>query len=84
MKRIHNLDTARGILMLYIVGIIHGLFWLKLIPQWASSLMLFEMPAIFIVSGYAYFLYENSMFNETQHQLSIKAYVLFLAARLTP
>lgn len=83
MKRIPNLDTARGILMLYIVGIIHGLFWLKLIPQWASSLILFEMPAIFIVSGYAYFLYENSMFNETQHPLSIKAYVLFLAARLT-
>ena len=58
MKRIHNLDTVRGVLMLYIVGIIHGQFWLNLIPlpQWASSLMLFEMPAIFIVSGYAYAL----------------------------
>ena len=69
--------------MLYIVGIIHGLFYLNLIPQWASSLMLFEMPAIFIVSGYAYSLYENSMFNGTQHPLSIKAYGLFLATRLT-
>jgi hypothetical protein len=43
VKRIHNLDTVRGVLMLYIVGIIHGLFYLNLIPQWASSLMLFEM-----------------------------------------
>jgi peptidoglycan/LPS O-acetylase OafA/YrhL len=70
-------------LMLYIVGIIHGLFYLNLIPQWASSLMLFEMPAIFIVSGYAYSLYENSMFDGTQHPLSIKAYCSFLATRST-
>ncbi len=83
MKRIQNLDTVRGMLMLYIVGIIHGLFWLNLIPQWASSLMLFEMPSIFIVSGYAYSLYENSTCNGNRNPLSVKAYCSFLVARLT-
>ena len=83
MKRLHDLDMVRGILMLYIVGIIHGLFWLSLIPQWASALMLFEMPAIFIVSGYAYSLYENSTCNGNRSRLSVKAYCSFLVARLT-
>ena len=85
MKRIHDLDTVRGLLMLYIVCVIHGLFYLNLIPlpQWASSLMLFEMPAIFIVSGYAYALYENSTCNGNRSPLSVKAYCSFLVTRLT-
>lgn len=68
-------------LLLYIVCIIHGLFWLNLLPQWASSWLLFEMPAIFIVSGYAYALFENS--NGNSRALNAKAYLLFLGTRFT-
>ena len=81
MKREYTLDLMRGILLLYIVFIIHGLFWLNLLPQWASSWLLFEMPAIFIVSGYAHALFENS--NGNSSALNAKTYLLFLGMRST-
>jgi len=81
LGRIKTIDTTRGLLMLYIVSIIHGLFWLHLLPQPISTLLLFEMPAIFIVSGYAYYLYEQSSSGRAMQRLNIKAYGLFLAAR---
>jgi len=83
LKREHTLDILRGTLLLYIVFIIHGLFWLNLLPQGESSLLLFEMPAIFIVSGYAYSLYENSILDGNRSALSAKAYLLFLGMRFT-
>lgn len=83
MARIKTIDTTRGMLMLYIVFIIHGLFWLHLLPQSISSLLLFEMPAIFIVSGYSYCLYEQSKSGQAMQHPNIKAYSLFLAARCT-
>ena len=83
MARIKTIDTTRGMLMLYIVFIIHGLFWLHLLPQSISSLLLFEMPAIFIVSGYSYYLYEQSKSGQAMQHPNIKAYSLFLAARCT-
>ena len=54
MGRLKELDTARGALMLYIVTVIHGGFWLHLLPKSVMSLLLFEMPLIFLVSGYAF------------------------------
>jgi peptidoglycan/LPS O-acetylase OafA/YrhL len=82
VKREHALDIVRGMLLLYIVFIIHGLFWLNLLPQWASSLLLFEMPAIFIVSGYAYCFYENALDGHS-NAMSAQTYLLFLGMRLT-
>ena len=62
--RTTSVDVARGALMLYIVFVVHGIFWLKLLPQSIqsiSSIILFEMPCLFIVSGYSYFLYPESV-----------------------
>ena len=53
-KRVVGLDVARGLLMAYVVIVIHGTFWLGLIPAPQSSILLFEMPLIFIVSGAAF------------------------------
>ena len=53
-KRNVGLDVARGLLMAYVVIIIHGSFWLGIIPAPANSILLFEMPLIFIVSGAAF------------------------------
>lgn len=53
-KRDPGLDVARGLLMAYVVIVIHGSFWLGLIPAPQSSILLFEMPLIFIVSGAAF------------------------------
>lgn len=50
-----GIDVARGLLMAYVIIIIHGMFWLRLVPQPQSSWVLFEMPLIFMVSGAAYY-----------------------------
>lgn len=55
-KRAVNLDVARGALMAWIVVVIHGMFWLRLVPQPIASFALFEMPLIFMIAGGAYFL----------------------------
>lgn len=55
MGRVKNIDAARGMLMVYVVFLIHGLFWLNLTPQLASSWLLFEMPMISLISGYSFF-----------------------------
>ncbi len=53
--RVVGLDVARGLLMAYVIIVIHGMFWLRLIEQPYSSILLFEMPLIFMVSGAAYY-----------------------------
>lgn len=61
MARDRSLDVARGALMLYIVAVIHGVWWLNVFGgQRIGGMLLFEMPAIFAVSGYAYRLFEAS------------------------
>ena len=55
-KRAVDLDVARGALMAWIVVVIHGMFWLRLVPQPIASFALFEMPLIFMIAGGAYFL----------------------------
>jgi peptidoglycan/LPS O-acetylase OafA/YrhL len=54
--RVVSLDVARGALMAYIIVIIHGVFWLRLLPQATGSILLFEMPPIFMITGAAYAL----------------------------
>lgn len=54
-----SLDVARGVLMAYMVIVIHGVFWLALLPQAPASILLFEMPPIFMITGAAYFLAER-------------------------
>ena len=46
-----QLDMYRGLSMLYVVCFIHVLYWLKIGEQPFMSLVLFEMPVIFFISG---------------------------------
>lgn len=55
-----GLDLARGLLMAWIVIVIHGTFWLHVIPPGPGAWLLFEMPPIFVITGAAYFLGEGS------------------------
>lgn len=72
-----SLDIARGALILYIITIIHGAFWLDIIPRPYSSLLLFEMPLIFTVSGYSYAIFEKSK----QFKLNLQNYVSYVISR---
>ncbi len=74
-----NLDIIRGMLMLYIVAVIHGIFWLDLAPRPYSSILLFEMPLIFLISGYSFALFSNN----TGFELSLSGYFKYLISRLT-
>ena len=76
--RSSHVDTVRGLLMLYIVFIVHGVFWLHLLPAGVGGLLLFEMPLVFIVSGYAYALYENA---KGSAAASMRTYLAFVAGR---
>ena len=75
------LDAVRGLLILYIVVVIHSLFWLNLLPEVLRSLLLFEMPAIFIASGYAYGLYEAASTGRQARALDVRGYCRFLGVR---
>lgn len=55
-----GLDLARGLLMAWIVIVIHGTFWLGVLPRSIGAWLLFEMPPIFVITGAAYFLGEGS------------------------
>ena len=72
-KRDVRLDVARGLLMAYVVIIIHGSFWLGIIPAPANSILLFEMPLIFIVSGAA--------FAHAPQPTTLRAYGFYLLSR---
>ena len=61
MARDQSLDVARGAIMLYIVGLIHGVWWFNIFGlQRYGDLLLFEMPAVFAISGFGYRLFEAS------------------------
>ncbi|MDP3608977.1 MAG: acyltransferase family protein [Methylophilus sp.] len=79
--RINALDCLRGLLILYIVTVIHGIFWLNIAPEAIGSLLLFEMPAIFVIAGYAYFLFEQNSPALNQRTLGWKTYSSFVLAR---
>lgn len=54
-QRVVGLDVVRGLLMAYVIIVIHGIYWLRLAPLPHASALLFEMPLIFMVSGAAYY-----------------------------
>ncbi|WP_139379634.1 acyltransferase family protein [Zoogloea sp. LCSB751] len=58
--RLVGIDVARGLLMAYVVCVIHPVFWFRLVPQEVGSILLFEMPLIFMISGAAYRLSERA------------------------
>lgn len=80
--RNQTIDVVRGLLMLYIVFIIHGLFWAGLLPKIARSPFLFEMPLIFMISGYALNLAEANKKGKEQPS-GFKQYLKFMLARLS-
>lgn len=51
MERDKQLDLYRGLSMIYVVCFIHVIYWLKIGSEPLQSLMLFEMPLIFFISG---------------------------------
>jgi surface polysaccharide O-acyltransferase-like enzyme len=59
IQRDGNLDTLRGIMMLYVVAVIHGMYWLNSAPSNLGSLLLFEMPVIFFISGISFYYQIN-------------------------
>ena len=81
-ERNQTIDVVRGLLMLYIVFIIHGLFWVGLLPKIARSPILFEMPLIFLISGYALYLAESNKKGKEQPS-GFKQYLKFMLARLS-
>lgn len=72
-----GLDLARGLLMAWIVIVIHGIFWLGIAPREPGSWLLFEMPPIFVITGAAYFLGEGAK----QGRLKPANYLDFLMRR---
>lgn len=50
-KRDVQLDMYRGLSILYVVCFIHVLYWLNIGKQPFMSMILFEMPVIFFISG---------------------------------
>lgn len=53
--RDNKLDIYRGLIMMYIIGFIHTLYWLPNFGKY-KSLFLFEMSIIFFISGVSYSL----------------------------
>ncbi|WP_166240667.1 acyltransferase family protein [Paenibacillus turpanensis] len=50
-ERDRGLDIYRGLIMLYIVGVIHVLFWYNPFETTLKSFLLFEMAIIFFITG---------------------------------
>lgn len=75
-RRVVGIDVARGALMAWIVVAVHGVFWLELAPRQLASLMLFEMPVVFAITGAAYFLSQRGA-----PPLSFAAYPRYLLRR---
>lgn len=73
--RVVGLDVARGALMAYVIIVIHGVFWLNLLPQPWSTVLLFEMPPIFVITGAAYFYAEQGK------ALTLGGYAMYIARR---
>jgi peptidoglycan/LPS O-acetylase OafA/YrhL len=82
LARDPGLDVARGLLMAYIVIVIHGVFWLRLAPQAPASVLLFEMPPIFMITGAAYFLSERGKPFSAKPLTAYLRHVLHRGARI--
>jgi peptidoglycan/LPS O-acetylase OafA/YrhL len=62
-----SLDAARGALMAYIIAVVHGAFWLGVIPPRLGGWLLFEMPPVFIITGAAFQLGERAKASPTPY-----------------
>jgi peptidoglycan/LPS O-acetylase OafA/YrhL len=78
-QRVVGLDVARGALMAYIIIVIHGVFWLGLLPQPGSTILLLEMPPIFIITGAAFYLAERAKPSFTGNRVA--GYGMYLLRR---
>ncbi|TAL20430.1 MAG: acyltransferase [Aquabacterium sp.] len=78
-NRNQGVDLARGLVILYVVVVVHGAYWLAPGKGELKALLLFEMPAIFLISGHAWSLAERA----GQHVSSQADYLRHAAARLT-
>jgi fucose 4-O-acetylase-like acetyltransferase len=63
--------------MIYIVTIIHGVYWLGF-GQAFSSILLFEMPIVFIISGYAYAIYVKA-----NPEVNLSIYIKYAQTRIS-
>lgn len=68
--------------MLYIVVVIHGVFWLNLLPQAVGSLLLFEIPVSFLIAGAAYRLSLSGQPHRHRTNISLEAYRAYVLSRL--
>ena len=64
--------------MIYIIIVIHGIFWLKLLPRPYATVLLLEMPLIFLVSGYAFALSSKKV-----SSINVSFYLNYAKSRLT-
>lgn len=78
-----RVDVLRVMLILYIICVTHGVFWLEFPFQLLASGFLFEMPAIFMISGYSYYLWECNSKQHSAGQMSLGDYFTFLVARVS-
>lgn len=59
-----HLDIYRGLIMIYIIGFIHVIFWAKMVEAEWKSYFLFEMAIIFFITGASHTMSKNSsLFN---------------------
>lgn len=52
-ERDTTLDALRGLVMMYMVCVIHVAYWLAPVAEPLKSALLFEMPAVFFIAGAA-------------------------------
>jgi peptidoglycan/LPS O-acetylase OafA/YrhL len=74
-----SLDTCRALLLCYSVIFVHGMYWLvSPVTAW-PSFMLFTMPLLFMVTGYAFAQYVGS---RPEHPfMHVGGYLRFLKLR---
>jgi peptidoglycan/LPS O-acetylase OafA/YrhL len=76
-NRNQRLDLARGLIMIYVVIIIHGVYWLGLVNDF-TPILLFEMPVIFIISGFAFALYSKN-----KPTINLRSYIRYAQSRVS-
>lgn len=69
-----SMDVARSLLIIYIVVVIHPLYWSGIQTSELSSLLLLEMPPIFVIAGAA--------FAASSNRKNYFAYLLHRAQRI--
>lgn len=54
-----QIDVYRGLIMIYIICVVHVAWWLQMLDEPWRSLLLFEMPVIFFLSGATMYVTDN-------------------------